>query len=76
MVSKGNFLDFIEDAAKSKPLVDELLAEAYKPDETAQELLNFLYAKGYYGVTLADCFKLLNAVQVGPLPCNFNNAMY
>lgn len=76
ILSKGNFLDFIQDASISHQLVQALVAEIYKPNESAESLLSFFFIKGYYGVSLEDCTKLMSIVSAGPLPCDFSGDQY
>ena len=74
LLSKGNFLDYIEDASKSNQLVQSLIDELYNdPNATAQSIYGFFHANGYYGVSLEDCAKLMNVVKAGALPCDFSS---
>lgn len=67
MVSKGNFLDFIEEASTNIPFAQAFKDVINAPNVTAQDLLNFFNTNRYHGVNLEDCTKLLKTVASGPL---------
>jgi hypothetical protein len=71
--SKGNFMDFIEEASEpSSPLRQQFLDELYKAGVTADDLLKLFHGWNYNGVSLEDCGKLLTLASRGPLPCDFS----
>lgn len=59
--SKGNFVDFINDASKAKsPLAKEFFDVVNEQGVTANDLKKFFEKKGYFDVSLDDCKKLLS----------------
>jgi hypothetical protein len=65
--SKGNFMDFIEEASgKSSQIREQFIAQLYKEDQTAEGLLKFFYDSGYDGVSLEDCGKMLRVAPMLP----------
>jgi len=65
--SKGDYLDFVEDAIVNKPLHNDLLKLlATDPEITPEELLSYFKELQYYDVSLEDCQKLASiAKQLG-----------
>ncbi|MFH0822530.1 MAG: hypothetical protein V2B18_07240 [Pseudomonadota bacterium] len=73
-MSKGNFLDFLEEISRNQSLCDEFLAELYKPGMTQEELLKFFLAKDYSGVSPDDAGKMLTTAAAGDIriKCDFS----
>jgi hypothetical protein len=61
--SKGNFFNFVEDATKSKQLQKEMLDVAKQIGLTGEKLLTEFHNRGYDGVSLRDCNRILNILK-------------
>lgn len=73
MVSKGNFLDFCEDATNNRALAQKLIdlvndngttppPQGTTPPPqgtTPQQVLDFFITHRYHGVTIEDCVKII-----------------
>jgi len=55
----------MKDAFNDKQLQDEMFKVAQKRDLTSKELLSIFHDKGYDGVSLRDCNRLLDIVHAG-----------
>ena len=58
-MTKGSFVDFIEEASVNTQLRDQVLNELYKEGVTPEDLLKLFYQSEYLGVSRDDCTKLL-----------------
>lgn len=67
MISKGGFMDFIEDASTQINMADDFIKLVNNPSTKEQNLLDFFNTNRYHGVNLEDCTKLLKAKAAGPL---------
>lgn len=62
--SKGNFFNFIEDASKKNAAMREQLLNVLKRKGlTSEELLKLFHDRGYDGVCLRDCHRILNIIK-------------
>lgn len=73
-MSKGNFVDLIEEASLNAELRNQFLNEVYREGVTAEDLLKLCHQLGYDGVSLADCGKLVKLAGVGDVrtACDFD----
>lgn len=73
-MSKGDFLDFINDAGRVDALRDQFLAGLYKGGATAEDQLKFFHGLGYNDVSLEDCNKLMQFADDRDIriPCDFS----
>jgi len=62
--SKGNFFNFVEDASKkNSPLKEKMLAVVKRKGMTSEKLLKDFHARGYDGVSLRDCRRILSILE-------------
>jgi hypothetical protein len=62
--SKGNFFNFVEDASKkNSPLPKEMLAVVKQKGMTSEKLLKHFHGRGYDGVSLRDCRRILTILK-------------
>jgi hypothetical protein len=67
--SKGNFLDFVEEASKPKSALGAKFIDLMEnPGTTLEQLMVFFENNHYKDVTLGDCRKLMTAKDQGILP--------
>ncbi len=66
--SKGNFFDFIQTCTKDQDLTKKFLDLYYTKDITPEDLLKFFEDEQYDGVSLEDCEKLLEFLNMGKNP--------
>lgn len=62
--SKGNFFNFVEDASKTNsPLRKQILNVVKQKGMTSEKLLKHFQDKGYDGVSLRDCRRILSILK-------------
>jgi hypothetical protein len=62
--SKGNFFNFIEDASKkNSPMWKQTLNVLKRKGLTSEQLLKLFQDRGYDGVSLRDCRRILNIIK-------------
>lgn len=67
-MSKGNFLDFVEEASGPNASLRKDFHDAlYTPGATAEGLMKFFHDRDYYDVSLDDCRKMLSVPKQGSL---------